>query len=171
MKGCSEILDEEARDFDIVSCAAGTGTTAAGLLLSPFVNKLWCFPALKGGRFLRTAIERWILDYQVFFSTSVDEKVLINRHLKLCDNYHFGGYARINAELIEFMNDFYHQYKVPLDPVYTGKMMFGIVDMINKGSIAPGMRILAIHSGGLQGIKGMNQRLKSSGMGLLSYES
>jgi 1-aminocyclopropane-1-carboxylate deaminase/D-cysteine desulfhydrase-like pyridoxal-dependent ACC family enzyme len=66
-------------------------------------------------------------------------------------DYHFGGYAKKNGELISFMNDFYEQHKIPLDFVYTAKMMFGVYDLINKKYFAPGSKILCIHTGGLQG--------------------
>lgn len=171
VKGCAEILDEESRQFDVICCAAGTGTTAAGLLTAIGEGELWCFPALKGGRFLGPAIERWLLNYQLYFSTSLDEKKLVYQQLRIADNYHFGGYARMNDELVDFMNDFYDHYEIPLDPVYTGKMMYGIFDMISKGKVAAGTRILALHTGGLQGIKGMNTRLKKSGGKLLRYEN
>lgn len=171
IKGCAEILDEETREFDIIACAAGTGTTAAGMLMAMSERELWCFPALKGAKFLKPAIERYLLDYQLLFSTSLDEKKLIDQHLRIIDNYHFGGYARINEELVSFMNDFYAIYGIPLDPVYTGKMMFGIFNRIQRGEITAGTRILALHTGGLQGIKGMNTRLEKSGGKLLDYEN
>jgi len=75
-------------------------------------------------------------------------------------NYHFGGYAKVSEELIIFINKFKSETKTPLDPVYTGKMMFGIVDLIKNGFFEKGSKILAIHTGGLQGIGGMNLLLK-----------
>ena len=74
-------LMKETRDFDIITCAAGTGTTAAGMLIryQMIVRSSWCFPALKGGKFLEPAIERWLLDYQLHFSTSLDEKKLLEQ--------------------------------------------------------------------------------------------
>lgn len=171
VKGCTEIMREVEEYFDIVAVSAGTGTTAAGMLMGIGKSELWCFPALKGGRFISPAIERWLLDFQLHFSTELAEKVLIREHLRLVDNYHFGGYARVSEELVEFMNDFYRRYQVPLDPVYTGKMMYGIFDMIESGAMPAGTRLLALHTGGLQGIKGMNERLKNSGSKLLNYEN
>lgn len=170
-KGCTEILDETTRQFNIIACAAGTATTAAGLLMSLHEQDLWVFPALKGGKFMRPAIERWLLDYQLHFSTELDEKNLVNQHLSIVDNYHFGGYARINEELVDFMNSFYQNFGIPLDPVYTSKMLYGIFDMISKDQVPPGSRILALHTGGLQGINGMNERLRKSGSKLIDYEN
>jgi len=79
-------------------------------------------------------------------------------------DYHFGGYAKVAPVLIDFINQFKKDTKVPLDPVYTGKMMFGIIDMIRKDHFKPGTSILAIHTGGLQGVSGMNDRLRKKGM-------
>ena len=83
-------------------------------------------------------------------------------------DYHFGGYAKINEELIRFINDFYKQTNIPLDPIYTGKMMFGILDLINKGYFPKGAKIIAIHTGGLQGIEGMNNNLKNKNLPLIA---
>ncbi len=66
-------------------------------------------------------------------------------------NYHFGGYAKKTVELVAFMNSFYKDTKIPLDFVYTGKMMFGVYDLISKNYFPQGSKILCIHTGGLQG--------------------
>ena len=74
-------------------------------------------------------------------------------------DYHFGGYGKINLELIAFINKFKSDYGISLDPIYTGKMMFGIFDLIESGYFPDNAKILAIHTGGLQGIAGMNLKL------------
>jgi 1-aminocyclopropane-1-carboxylate deaminase len=71
--------------------------------------------------------------------------------------YHFGGYAKWNTKLIDFINDFKRKYEVPLCPVYTGKMMYAIFDLLPKHYFPKGSSILAIHTGGIQGIEGFNQ--------------
>ena len=86
---------------------------------------------------------------------------------KLITNYHLGGYAKINAELITFINGFKKLNTIQLDPIYTGKMLFGIQDMISKNYFPKGSKILAIHTGGLQGITGMNNRLKQKNLPLI----
>jgi 1-aminocyclopropane-1-carboxylate deaminase len=78
----------------------------------------------------------------------------------LIADYHFGGYAKVSKELIVFINDFYQKYRVPLDPIYTGKMLFGVMDLINKNYFPENSKILVIHTGGLQGITGMNNLLR-----------
>ena len=70
-------------------------------------------------------------------------------------------------ELVEFINRFKLDYNIALDPVYTGKMMYGIFDLLEKNYFPNGHKILAIHTGGLQGIEGMNARLKQKQMPLI----
>lgn len=144
VKGCEEILNEADFEFDYVCCSVGTGGTISGLINSSQPHqKILGFPALKGD-FLREEIA----------------KFASRNNWDLVNNYHFGGYAKINPELISFINAFKAKYKVPLDPVYTGKMLFGIFDMMKNGYFPKGSKILAIHTGGLQGIEGMNLKLK-----------
>ncbi len=81
-----------------------------------------------------------------------------------------GGYAKINSDYIHFLNEFYRQTKVLLDPIYTGKMMYAIFDKANFGNFDKESQILAIHTGGLQGIQGMNQRLQRLNMPQLLCE-
>ena len=143
VKGCKEILTEADKSFDYICCAVGTGGTISGLINSSLPEqKILGFPALKGD-FLREEISK-------FANTS---------NWELITEYHFGGYAKINNELISFINSFKETYKVPLDPVYTGKMLFGIFDLMHRGYFPEGSKILAIHTGGLQGIEGMNAKL------------
>ena len=71
------------------------------------------------------------------------------------DNYHFGGYAKKTQQLIDFMNDCWLQYRLPLDFVYTAKMLFGIIDSIKNDTFEKGSKILCLHTGGLQGNKSL----------------
>lgn len=151
VKGSEEILTEADKDFDFICSSAGTGGTLAGLINSAGPHqKVLGFSALRGD-FLKADISKF---------TRQD-------HWELITDYHFGGYAKINTELIAFINQFNKNYDIPLDPVYTGKMLFGVVNMIENGYFAKGSRILAIHTGGLQGISGMNARLKQKKMPLI----
>ena len=144
VKGCQEILTNKDQDFDMICCAVGTGGTMAGLINSSLpTQKIIGFPALKGG-FLNEDICK--------FATQ--------SNWELWESYHFGGYAKVDSNLITFMNHFKATYKIPLDPVYTAKMMYGIFEGISSGEIAHTAKVLAIHTGGLQGIEGMNLRLK-----------
>jgi len=151
VKGCTEILTTEDRHFDFICCAVGTGGTIAGLINSALPHqKVLGFPALKGD-FIKEEICK--------FATG--------GHWDLITDYHFGGYGKINAALVDFINDFYQQTKIPLDPIYTGKMIFGVIDMIRNSYFPENATILAIHSGGIQGISGMNKLLKSKNLPLI----
>jgi len=152
VKGCEEILKSEDAIFDVVCVSIGTGGTIAGIINSLKSNqKVIGFPALKGD-FLKKEIEKYTIP-NVKWSLNTD--------------YHFGGFAKINEELINFNNNFKEETGISLDPIYTGKMMFGIVDLIKKGYFQKGTKILAIHTGGLQGISGMNTRLNQKQLPLL----
>lgn len=154
IKGCEEILLEEDKQFDFVCCAVGTGGTITGLINSSSENqKIIGFPALKGD-FLFNDIRKFAKK--------------ANWDLNL--NYHFNGYGKINSELIAFLNDFYNKTNIPLDPIYTGKMMFGVIELINKGYFPENSKILVIHTGGLQGVKGINNMLKEKNREFLIYE-
>jgi len=72
-----------------------------------------------------------------------------NWHINL--DYHFGGFAKTNAELLAFINDFETRTHIPLEPVYTGKMLYGLYDLIQKQTFQANQRIIAVHTGGLQG--------------------
>ena len=143
VKGCEEILTPEDAQFDYVCCAVGTGGTISGLINSALPHqKILGFPALKGD-FLQEEICK-------FAKTD---------NWQLVTDYHFGGYGKVNLELINFINNFSESNKIPLDPVYTSKMAFGVLDLIDKNYFPANSKILIIHTGGLQGIQGMNQLL------------
>ncbi len=151
IKGCEEILSDEDKNFDYVCCAVGTGGTVSGLInCSKPSQQVLGFPALKGS-FLHQDISKFVP------KTNWD----------LITDYHFGGYAKVNSELIQFINQFKATYNIQLDPVYTGKMMYGIFDLIDKNYFPKGSKILAIHTGGLQGINGMNSILKKKQLPLI----
>ncbi|NJW53577.1 1-aminocyclopropane-1-carboxylate deaminase/D-cysteine desulfhydrase [Salinimicrobium oceani] len=144
VKGCEEILTPEDENFDLIACAVGTGGTISGLInASGEDQQILGFPALKGD-FLKAEVEG--------FSKKNNWKII--------PDYHFGGYAKVNAELIHFINSFRNEFGVQLDPVYTGKLMYGLFDLAEKEYFSKNTRILAIHTGGLQGISGMNEVLK-----------
>jgi 1-aminocyclopropane-1-carboxylate deaminase len=144
VQGCEEILTKADASYDFICCSVGTGGTISGLINSAYSHqKIIGFPALKGD-FLQEEITKFAK----------------NNNWKLMTDYHFGGYAKISDELIAFINQFKQRHSIPLDPIYTGKMVFGIYDLIEKGYFPEGSKILAIHTGGLQGIEGMNAKLK-----------
>ena len=151
VKGCEEILTQEDQEMNYICCAVGTGGTISGFINASNKDQMVLgFPALKGD----------------FLSEDI-RKFATRDQWKLITDYHFGGYGKINQELIGFINEFKMKYQIPLDPIYTGKMMFGIFDLIKKGFFPKGSQILAIHTGGLQGIEGMNQKLKQKNLPLI----
>lgn len=154
IKGCEEILTEEDASFDYVCLAAGTGGTISGIINSALPHqKVLGFPALKGD-FLKDEIRK--------FARS--------ENWDLVTDYHFGGYGKVNEELVQFINRFYKVTQVPLDPVYTGKMVFGVMDLIHKNYFPDNAKILLIHTGGLQGIQGMNTLLKKKNSTLIQFQ-
>jgi 1-aminocyclopropane-1-carboxylate deaminase len=145
IKGCQEILTPEDADFDYICCSIGTGGTISGIINSVLPHqKVLGFPALKGD-FLKEEICNFVQ----------------NENWELLTDYHFGGYGKVNEALIQFINQFYTENQIPLDPIYTGKMVFGVIDLIQKNYFPAGSKILLIHTGGIQGIQGMNMKLKS----------
>lgn len=151
VKGCEEILNEETKSYDYICTCIGTGGTISGLInASEKHQKILGFPALKGD-FLQEDIRKFAKQ----------------NNWELISDFHFGGYAKINTELVTFINDFKSEYNIQLDPIYTAKMMFGLLKMISTEKFEANSKILSIHSGGLQGIDGMNLRLKSKGMPLI----
>lgn len=157
--GAMNIRKELGHGFDVICNAAGTGTTATGILSSIEPNeKLEVFSALKGGGFLKDAI----LKMQESVFSSEEGKSKRENQFELIEDYHFGGFAKLKPknDLIQFVNDFYSHYNIPLDLIYNGKMMFGIFDRIKKGVYPSGTKIVAIHCGGLQGNKGMIERFR-----------
>lgn len=153
IKGCEEILTHDDAIFTHICCAVGTGGTISGIINTlGDKQKAIGFPALKGS----------------FLSEDI-RNFAANDRWELALEYHFGGYGKINESLVTFMNHFHESTGVPLDPVYTGKMMYGVIDMIKKGYFPDNSNLLAIHTGGLQGIQGMNNVLSKKQMPLLNY--
>jgi 1-aminocyclopropane-1-carboxylate deaminase/D-cysteine desulfhydrase-like pyridoxal-dependent ACC family enzyme len=136
IQGTKEILSADDREnYDVICCAVGTGGTIAGIIKSSSDQQhILGFSALKGD-FLKHDIQQWTN----------------KTNWSLTDEYCCGGYAKTNSELLQFMQQFEQQYAVPLEQIYTAKMMMGLFDLIQQGHFPVNTRILAIHTGGLQG--------------------
>lgn len=148
VKGCEEIFSGVEKHVDYICAPVGTGGTLAGLIeASQPHQKVLGFSALKGK-----------------FQTSEIQKFTSKTNFEIIDDYCFGGYAKIDLQLVRFINEFHEKTDIPLDPIYTGKMLFGIVDLLKRGYFKENSRIFAVHTGGLQGIAGMNQRLKKKNL-------
>ena len=154
IKGCEEILTQDDEIFNYICCSVGTGGTISGLINSLKPNqKVLGFPSLKGD-FLGDEIRKFVK----------------NNCWELIQEYHFGGYGKVNEELIAFINSFLERTGIPLDPIYTGKMVFGVMDLIGANYFPDGSKILLIHTGGIQGIQGMNARLKIKKLPLIKSD-
>jgi len=156
VQGCTEILQElpGVEEFNIICVPCGTATTLVGLALSLHQQQMVMgFPVLKGGEFLVDECDRLGKNYLA------NHKFSSGRFLapwKLVCNYHFGGYGKVKPALMAFCQKFADEHGIPLDYIYTGKMFYGIMDLLQKGFFSSGSRLLLIHTGGLQGNTGID---------------
>ncbi len=138
VKGIAELSKQFDIDFDYLCCPVGTGGTLAGLISGLDTQKqIIGFSSLKSGDFLKQEVEQYV---------GTDKS-----NWRIETNYHFGGYGKQTQSLLDFIRSFETQHRILLEQVYTGKMMFGVFDLIQKNYFKPGSTILAIHTGGLQG--------------------
>lgn len=158
VRGCTEIINQGIiLDFDVVCLACGTATTLTGIALSLNAKqRVIGFPVLKGGDFLKRDIDSLLAEY-LFSDLPVPGDKSMSWNL-VCD-YHFGGYAKVNEKLIQFKKEFEGMHGIPLDYVYTAKMVYGVMDLIKIGYFA-GCRLLLVHTGGLQGNLGIETFLE-----------
>lgn len=146
------MLGTHTAQADVICCPVGTGGTLAGLVVGKMDHQqVVGFSALKGGEQLSDTVRELLSQYEEAYS------VVTAADFELRTQYHFGGYAKITEELVQFTRRFYADHAVPLDLIYTAKMMWGIYREIEQGQWA-GKRILAVHTGGLQGNEGMMKR-------------
>ena len=152
LEGIQYMLNSETKSFDYLCTAVGTGGTVAGI--SKFAEE-----------------NQQVLGFKV-----VDDDSLYNRVVELSKRNncklieaHDGGYGKISDENIRFINVFKEKYGIQLDPIYTGKMMKKIFELIDNNYFPDGSKILAFHTGGLQGIFGANERLKKQNRPLIDF--
>src|SRR5690606_14465102 len=142
VKGCEEIISELKETYDHVFVACGTGTTIAGIVKGAAkvssAIKVHGVPVLKGGDFIKQVVFDLVHEAQITLHTS----------------YHFGGYAKSKPELIAFIKDFCAKTGIMIEPVYTGKLFYAVMDLIANDYFKQNERILIIHSGGLTGFLG-----------------
>ncbi|TCB59906.1 1-aminocyclopropane-1-carboxylate deaminase/D-cysteine desulfhydrase [Acinetobacter terrae] len=136
IQGCKEILNaEDLQNYDVICCAVGTGGTISGIIEASSEHQTVIgFSALKGD-FLQRDVQQWTT----------------KKNWKITDSYCCGGYAKTTPELFQFMQAFEAEHTIPLEQVYTAKMMVGFFDLIEKNYFPKDTRILVIHTGGLQG--------------------
>lgn len=139
-KGASEILSYAKPNYTHIIASTGTGTMLAGLIMAAQMHQqVIGISSMKGNLSVNNAVQN-LLEPHVEYPPHT-----------LFHDYHFGGYAKHPAPLIAFINEAYRQFNLPLDIVYTGKLFFAVIDLINKNFFAAGSKLLMIHSGGLQG--------------------
>jgi 1-aminocyclopropane-1-carboxylate deaminase len=153
VEGVGFMLTEETKAFDYLCCAVGTGGTLAGI--SKFAG-----PHQK------------VLGFKAVKDASLNEKIF---RLSGRDNFELidaseQGYGKFSDEIVEFINKFYSQYKIPLDPIYTAKMMRKIFELIGSNYLPQNSKILAFHTGGLQAVAGANAKLERQKRALIGFE-
>lgn len=175
VKGCEDIaslIELDATRTHHVVMAVATGTTFAGVLkglseqahrnrvsnklknknfVKPFI--LHGISVLKAGESIKQNVRYWLRQLDATESEFADQWVIHN-------DFTFGGYAQVKAPLVAMMDRLELAHSLPLDPVYTGKMLFGFEQLVKRGTIQPGDRVTLIHTGGLQGVRGCQARLE-----------
>jgi 1-aminocyclopropane-1-carboxylate deaminase/D-cysteine desulfhydrase-like pyridoxal-dependent ACC family enzyme len=153
LRGCAELVAEVSAQisFDALCVACGTGGTLGGILtaLHPQQQAIGV-AALKNGGFLNGEIDALV--------TSAGQAVTAAWSMQTA--YHFGGYAKFSPELLAFIQQFQARHGVLLDPIYTGKLLFGVLDLLHQDYFAPGSTLVAVHSGGLQAWAGFRARFE-----------
>ncbi|MBN3894124.1 MAG: 1-aminocyclopropane-1-carboxylate deaminase/D-cysteine desulfhydrase [Nostoc sp. NOS(2021)] len=162
VRGCTEIVGNAmptagyAYAFDHICVAGGTATTLAGITLSLHQKqRAIAFPVLKNGAFLAEEIESLLTNY---LASGLPAPYTSPASWELVCDYHFGGYAKVNDELLLFSQQFREEHEVPLDYVYTAKMFYGVMDLLKQGFFSRGDSLLLVHTGGLQGNVGIEER-------------
>ncbi|CAM2910879.1 1-aminocyclopropane-1-carboxylate deaminase/D-cysteine desulfhydrase [Chryseobacterium flavum] len=148
--GVKMMLNEQTKDFDYLCTAVGTGGTIAGI--SKFCEE-----------------NQKVIGCKVVDDASLENKIFeltLKHNFNLIDSS-FGGYGKINDENVRFINDFKEKYNIPLEPIYTGKMMQKIFELIEEDYFPENSSILCFHTGGLQGIEGANLLLEKQNRNLI----
>jgi 1-aminocyclopropane-1-carboxylate deaminase len=151
VEGIQFMLNSETKSFDYLCTAVGTGGTIAGI--SKFAEE-----------------NQQVVGFKVVEDSSLNEKIFKlskRQNFKLIEA-HDGKYGKITDENIRFINDFKEKFNIQLDPIYTGKMMKKIFEMIENDEFPKGSKILAFHTGGLQGVFGANEMLKKQNRDLIN---
>jgi len=144
LQGVAEMVSEITMPYDRICVACGTGTTLAGIIAAvPESVQITGFAALKNAGFLINDVETLLQQPRDNWQINMD--------------YHFGGFAKTTAELLSFIEGFEQANAILLEPVYTGKLLYALYDLIKKQYFKPGQRIVAVHTGGLQGKRGFSE--------------
>jgi 1-aminocyclopropane-1-carboxylate deaminase len=157
VEGCREIMKGIENKYDHVFCACGTGATFAGIKIAVGEKTIVTgISVLKGKNTLIDEVNKWLVEFGK--EKIKEDEALTLKHSSIVNNFHLGGYATYNKELVDFENSFEKETKIPLDHVYTSKLFYAVNDLIKNKKIDPSKKILVIHSGGLQGNEGFEKR-------------
>ncbi|MDO1447098.1 pyridoxal-phosphate dependent enzyme [Rhodocytophaga aerolata] len=154
VKGCMEIIQDIPLEVDYLCLPCGTGGTMAGLVAGAPDKKIIGFSALKGGEFLNQSVKELLQSYAII-DAAPNKTYLTASTWHIQTNYHFGGYAKVQPELLEFIRKFEQTHNIPLEQVYTGKMLYGVYDLLQEGYFPKGSTLVVLHTGGLQGRSAM----------------
>ncbi|PPD04981.1 MAG: 1-aminocyclopropane-1-carboxylate deaminase [Methylobacter sp.] len=146
LEGVAELVEEITIPYDMLCTACGTGTTLAGLVkASPKQSHVLGVAGLKNAEYLHAEVAAMVGGHLDNWTINFD--------------YHGGGFAKINNDLWDFINSFKQETNIDLDGIYTGKLLFALFDLLGKGYFQRGQRIIALHTGGLQGNRSLAARL------------
>ncbi len=147
VQGCKGLIDEIAIDFDVIALPIGTGGTFCGVLDGVTGSQNVIGVSTLKGDFVLEEMEKLITRFKI-----------TNRNFTINSDFHFGGYGKTTQELIDFINWFKETFSISLDPIYTGKSFFAVWNMINSDKFEKNLKIVLLHTGGLQGILGFNRK-------------
>lgn len=147
IKGTSELVDEISVGFDVIALPVGTGGTFCGILDGVKTHQHVLGVSSLKGDFMQEEIKKLLIKFNI-------EK----NNFSIDTDYHFGGYGKTTDELIDFINWFKENFGISLDPIYTGKTFFAVWDMIKNDKFEKNLKIILLHTGGLQGISGFNRK-------------
>ena len=144
-KGCKEIAHHIPNDYNFVVCDCGTGVTSSSILsVLPNNQKLIVFSVLKGASYLKDEI------------LSFENNRFKKEQFVFNDDFHFGGFGIYNESILNFIKQFYREFNIKLEQVYSAKMLYGLLELIKQNYFPKSSKILVIHSGGIQGAKHLN---------------
>lgn len=154
--GCQSIISPELEDgFTHVMVPCGTGTTLCGLITST-VLQVTGIQALQGKGYIRSEVNAMLKQHGL---------TVRSRHWEVLDEFHGGGFAKADPELLAFISEFREETTIPLEPVYSGKLLMALRSLLASGHFPAGSRILLVHGGGLQGARGYPQLSTGSAVG------
>tara|TARA_R110002050_G_scaffold286088_1_gene436073 strand:- start:16116 stop:17033 length:918 start_codon:yes stop_codon:yes gene_type:complete len=149
MKGCVEINEDIHPETTHILTACGTGSTMAGIVAGAKQSQcVLGFPAMKNGGFMQADVSQFLKEFGK----------VVKADFEIITAYDFGGFAKLNPGLVDFINEFKRDHDISLDAVYNGKMMFGLFDLLKKDYFKKGSVISAIHTGGVQGNLGLMEK-------------